>query len=97
MTYAICSAPWMFQCTSLVLHVVHMMSYILAYWELLLFFMVGLAMCVYSQIIQRYVCKLIVGDEILIAGVYSELLLFDVVICPTIGGGSFHLHYRVLI
>ena len=52
----------------------------------------GLTVCGCRQIIQIYVCKMMGGDEVLIYGVDLDLLLLDVVICPTIEGGSFHLH-----
>ena len=67
----------------------------LAYCELLLLSLVGIVVCGCSQIIQIYVCKLIGGDKFLIYGLDSDLLFLDVVICNTIGGGSFHLNIIV--
>ena len=74
----------MVRCTSRVLHVVPMMSYIFSYCVLLLYSLVGLIVCGCRQIIQIYVCKMMGGDEVLIYGVDLDLLLLDVVICPTI-------------
>ena len=72
MPYSIFSYQCMVRCTSWVLHVVPMMSYLLGYCELLLFSLVGIAVCCCSQILQRYVCNLIGGDEFLIALVDSD-------------------------
>ena len=74
-----------------------MMTYILAYCELLLLSLVGIAVCGCIQNLHRYVCKLIGSDEVLVVRVDSELFLLAVVTCHTIGGGSFHLHCIVLI
>ena len=54
-------------------------------------------MCGFNQTIHRYVCNLIGGDEVLISREGSYLLLLAVVICPTIGDGSLHLHFIVMI
>ena len=72
MPYSIFSSPCLVRCTSRVLHVVSMMSYLLGYCELLLLSLVGIAVCCCSQILQRYVCNLICGDEFLIALVDSD-------------------------
>ena len=66
-----------------------MMLYNLAYCGLLLFSLVGLAVCNCSKIFQIYVCKLIGGGEFSIYGVDSDLFLFAVLICPTIVSGKF--------
>ena len=91
MPYIICSAPFMVQYTMRIIHVVPMMLYPLAYCGLLFFSLVGLVVCSCSQILQIYVCKMIVGYEFLIVGVDSELLSISVVTCLTIGGESFHI------
>ena len=78
-------------CSIWVIHVVPMMYYLLEYCGLLLLSLVGLAVCGCIQNIQRYLCKLIVGDYFLIDVLYSYLWLISVVICTTIGGGIFHL------
>ena len=70
---------------------VPMMFYLLDYCGLLLLYIVGLVVCGCSIIFQIYVCKLIGGDAFLIFRVELDLLLFTVVICPTIGGGSLYL------
>ena len=95
MPYGICSAPWLVRCNRHILHVVPMLFYLLYCCGLLILSLVGIAVCVCSQILQIYVCKLIVGEELFIAGMDSDLLLFVVLICPTIGGGIFHLRYIV--
>ena len=59
--------------------------------------LVGLAVCVCSQIIQIYACTLISGDELLIAGLYLYLSFLAVFICPTIGGGSLYLRCTVAV
>ena len=97
MNYGICSAPWMVQCTSRVLHVVSTMPYLFAYCALLLLYLVGLLVCSFNQTIHIYVCKLMGGYEVLISGVSSYLFFLAVVICPTIGDGSLNLHYIVLL
>ena len=76
---------------------VPMMSYLLEYCELPLLYPVGLAVFGCSQILQRYVCKLIGGDGVLIYVVYSYLLLLDIIICHTIGGGSIHINFIVTL
>ena len=83
----------MFWCTIRILHVIPTMLYILAYRGLLIFYLVRLAVCGFSTIIQIYACNMIGGDEFLISGVDSDLLLIDVVSYPTIVGGSFSLRY----
>ena len=92
MPYGICSAPWPVRCTSRVLHVVLMIIYLLACYELLLFSLVGIVVWVCIQSIHRYLCKPIVGYVVFISGVNLDLLFLAVAICPTIGVGSFHLH-----
>ena len=84
MPYVIFSDPWLVRCTIRILRVVPMMSYILAYCVLLILSLVGIEVCCCSQILQIFVCKLIGGDEFLNLGVYSDLFLLAVVICPTI-------------
>ena len=74
-----------------------MIPYFLAYCESLLFSPVGIVMFSSNQTIHRYMCNLIGGDELFIVRYDSDLLLSDVVICPTIGGGSFHLHCIVML
>ena len=91
MSYGICSAPFLVLCTKRVLHVVPMMFYIFYYFGLLLLTLVGLAVRGCSQSTQIYVCKLIGGDEFLIEGVDSDLLLPAVLNCTSIVGGFFHL------
>ena len=91
MPHGICSDPCLVRCTSWFLHVVPMMFYPLAYCGSLIFSLVRLAVCGCNQILQIYVCKMIVGYEFLIVGVDSELLLISVVTCLTIGGESFHI------
>ena len=91
MAFVICSVPYLVRCTSRFLHIVPMMFYILDYCVLLIMSLVGLVVCSCSQILQIYVCKMIVGYEFLIVGVDSELLLISVVTCPTVGGESFHI------
>ena len=91
MPYGICSATWMVQFTSRVLHVVPLIFYLLAYFGLLLSPLVEISVCSCSQIIQIYVCKMIGRDELLIARVNLDLFLLGVLICPKIGCGSFHL------
>ena len=93
MPYGICSDPWLVRFTIQFLHVVPIMLYLLAYCGLLHLSLVGLSVCGYSQIILIYLCKLIAGDEFLVAGVYSELLLLAIGICSTIRGGNFRLSY----
>ena len=73
------------------------MFFSFSYYGLLLLSLVGIELCGFSQILQIYVCKLIVGDEFLIDGVDSDLLLLAVVICTTIVGGLFYLRYIVLL
>ena len=74
-----------------------MMFFSFSYYGLLLLSLVGIELCGCSQILQIYVCKLIVGDEFLIDGVDSDLLLLAVVICTAIVGGLFYLRYIVLL
>ena len=93
----ICSAPWLVRCTSWVLRVLPMMTNPLAYRELLLLYLVDLAVFGWSQTLHRYVCELLGGDGVLIVGFDSDLLLLAVLISPEIGSESFHLHCIVLI
>ena len=67
------------------------------FWGLLLLYLMGIVVCGFNQTIHRYVCNLIGGDEVLISREGSYLLLLAVVICPTIGDGSLHLHCIVLL
>ena len=92
MNYGICSDSWLFWCTIQVLHLVPMMQYILHYFGLLFLYLVEIAVWDWNQNLHRYICKLIGGYEVLIAGVYLELLLLAVKIFPTIGGGSLCIH-----
>ena len=89
--YVIHTVPWIVWFTIWIIHVVPIMLYPLAYLRLLLLSLVWLAVCGCSQILQIYLCRLIVRDELLIDGVYLEWLLILVVISPTIGGGSIDL------
>ena len=61
-TYGICGAPWMFLCTSWVIHVVPMIFYLLAYWGVLILSLVGILVCSFSQILQIYAFKQMGGD-----------------------------------
>ena len=54
-------------------------------------------MCSCNKNIHRYVCRLVGREKFLIVGVDSQLLLLAVVIFPTIGGGSLHLHCIVML
>ena len=87
----------MFQCTSRVIHEVPIMSYLLDYCGLLLFSLMGIAVCGCSWILRRYVCKMIGGNKLLVNRVYSYLLLIPAVTYPTFGSGSFHIHCIVLL
>ena len=91
MTYGICSVLWMVQCTRNIIHVVIMMIYCLAYYGLLLLFLVGIAVFSCSQIIQICACRLIGGDELLIWWAYLDWLFPGVVIRPTFLGRSIYL------
>ena len=97
MPYGIFSDLWLLLCTIRVIHVVPILFNLLAYCGLLLFYLVRIELGGCSQILQIYVCKLIGGDELLISGFYSYLFFIAVVICPTIGGGSFYLHHIFLL
>ena len=81
-TYGICGAPWMFLCTSWVIHVVPMVFCLLAYCGLLTLSLVGILVCSCSQILQIFMCKLIGGNQLLVSVVDSDLSLLEVVICP---------------
>ena len=69
MPYGICSVPYLVQCNSRLLHMVPMMFYLLDYFGLLLFSMVGISVCSCSQILQIYACTMVGGDELFISGV----------------------------
>ena len=84
MPYVIYSAPWLVWCTSRFLHVVPMIPYLLAYCVLILLSLAGIAVCGCSQILQRYMCDLIGGYELSIAGLDLVFLLISLVICTTI-------------
>ena len=83
------------QCTRLILHVVPMMFYILAYFVLLVFSLMGILLCSCSQIIQIYACTLIGWDELFIDRLYLYLSLLDVFVCTMIGGGILYLRCKV--
>ena len=68
-----------------------MMFFSFSYYALLLLSLVGLAVHGCSQILQIYVCKLIIGDEFLIDELDSDLLLLAVVICTAIVGGFLNI------
>ena len=91
MPNVICSFPWLVQCTIRILRVVPMMLYHLAYFGLILFSLVGLEACGCSQIIQICACRLIGGDEFLIAWADLYWLLTAVLIFLTIGYVSLYL------
>ena len=66
MPYGIFSVPLLVLRTIRILHIVPMMLYVLAYFELLFLSLVGLTVCSCSIIIQICICRMIGGDEFLI-------------------------------
>ena len=90
--YGIYSDTWMVRCTNRVLHVMTTMLYILAYRELIILSLVGIDVWSCNTTIYRYVYMMIDEDGVLISGVYLGLFFLTVELCPTIGGGSLHLH-----
>ena len=84
-------------CTIRVLHVVPMMFYLLAYFGLLLLSLVEIEVCGCNRILQIYTCKLIGGDELLIAWVNLDWFFPAAVIFPTIGYRSLYLFCTVLL
>ena len=78
-------------CTSLILHVVPMMLYRLAYCELLFLSLVGLTMCGCNQILQVCARRLIGGGKFLIVWAILDWLFPAVVIFPKIWGGGLYL------
>ena len=68
------------------------MLYLLTYCELLLLSLVGLAVGGCNITLRIYVCMLLCGYGVLIFGLYLVLLFLVVPFCPTIVGGSIHLH-----
>ena len=93
MPYLICSVPWLVLCTIWILREVPMMIYCLAYFGLLLLFLMGITVCGCNLILQICACRLIGGDELLIVWAYLDLSLPAVVIFPMIGGGSLYLWF----
>ena len=91
MPYGICIVPLLVLFNRRLLHVVPMMIYCLAYFELILLSLVGLTVCGCNQIIQICGCWLIGGKKLLIFWANLDWLLPAVVICPTIGGSIIYL------
>ena len=91
MPYIICRVPWLVQRTIQIFHILTMMLYSLAYCELQFLSLVGIMVCGCSWILQICACSLIGGDEFLIVWEYLDWFFPDVVICPTIWGGSLYL------
>ena len=60
--YGICSVTLLFLCARILLHVVPVMLYCLAYRELLFLSLVGIMVCGFNQIIQICGCSLIGGE-----------------------------------
>ena len=67
----------------------------LAYCGLLILYLVGILVRGCSGILEIYARNIIGVDEFLISGAYLDLLLFVIVICPTIGCGS--LYQRCIV
>ena len=93
MPYKIFSVPLLVLCTRLILHVLPIILYLLAYCDLLFLSLVGITVCGCNQILQICGCRLIIGEEFLV--VWDNLYWFlpVVAICPTIEGGSIYLHF----
>ena len=84
MVYGVCSVTLLVICNSLLLHVVFMVIYCVAYCELILLSLVELTVCSCNRILQICGCMLIGEEEFLIVWANFDWLLPDVVICPTI-------------
>ena len=93
MPYGICSVPFMVLCTICIIHVVPMMLYWLAYFELLFFSLVGLTVCGCDKVLQICRCRLIGVEEFLFFWENLDWLLPDILIFPTIEGGSLYLRW----
>ena len=95
MPYVICSVPLLVLCTICILHVVPTIIGCLDYCEWLLLSLVGLTVCGCKHIIQICGCRMIVGEEFLIAWTNLYWLFPAVIICTSIEGESLYLHFIV--
>ena len=91
LTYGISIVPLLVLCTNRLLHVVIMMIYHFAYYELLFLFLVGIMVYGCNQIIQICGRRMIGGEECLIIWSYLDWFLPAVLICTEIGCGSLYL------
>ena len=69
--------------------------YPLEYFELLILYLVGLAVYFCNQNLSIYVCMRIGGDGLFNFIVHLGLLLLAGALCPIVGGGSLHIHFIV--